>query len=1094
MSTPPFKKLLIANRGEIAIRIARAAAEAGVETVAVHTPDDARALHVKSADCAVALPGIGVRGYLDSVALLDVARSQGCDALHPGYGFLSESADFARACAHAGVTFVGPDPEVLALLGDKVAARTLAAECNVPLLEGTGRATTVKEARAFVKRIGAAMIKASAGGGGRGMRHVAKEGEVEAAFALCESEARAGFGDGSLYLEQLVASARHIEVQVVADAHGAVSHLWERDCTLQRRHQKIIEIAPAPWLAPDLRARIIDAALRMAKAAGYSNIGTFEFLVDADSDAFWFMEANPRLQVEHTITEAITGVDIVQAQLALAAGASLVDIGLAIPPPGGGVAVQLRVNLETMAEDGAVTPAGGVISVFEPPGGPGVRVDSAGYAGLEVNANYDAMIAKIIVHARTGGVEAALKRACRALDETRIEGAPSNLALLRALVAHECVSGGNFTTRFVETEIASLLKRGAPTSRTFRVDEGGALQETRRAVAGPPGSEPARTPLRATVVSIDVAEGENVRKGQQVAVLEAMKMQHVVRAPVSGVACEIAAAPGETLAEGDPLLHILPNADGGHEGDDVARVDPDHIRADLQAVIDRHAFTLDANRPDAVARRRKTNQRTARENIDALVDPGTFIEYGALVIAAQRRRRSTEDLIANTPADGMITGVGAINGALFDEARTRAAVLAYDYTVLAGTQGHFNHKKTDRILAVARSEALPVVWYCEGGGGRPGDVDAPGATGLDTHSFHAYAALSGLAPRIGIASGRCFAGNAVFFGCSDITIATQNVSVGLGGPAMIEGGGLGVYQPDEVGPIAMQTANGVVDIDVADEVEATAAGQKALSYFQGALREWSAPDQRLLRQAIPENRLRVYDIRAVIDGIADTGSVLELRRHFGIGIVTAFIRIEGRPVGLIANNPMHLGGAIDADASDKAARFLQLCDGFDIPVLSLIDTPGFMVGPDSEQTAAVRKGSRFFVTAANLSVPVFVVVVRKGYGLGAQAMAGGSLQTPFFCVSWPTGEFGGMGLEGAVRLGYRKELEAETDPDARKALYEKLVARQYAVGKATSVAGFLEIDAVIDPAETRSWIVRGLKSAGAPAPRVGKKRPFIDTW
>lgn len=312
MSTPPFKKLLIANRGEIAIRIARAAAEAGVETVSVHTPDDARALHVKSADCAVALPGIGVRGYLDSAALLDVARSQGCDALHPGYGFLSESADFARACAHAGVTFVGPDPEVLALLGDKVAARTLAAECDVPLLEGTGRATTVKEARAFVKRIGAAMIKASAGGGGRGMRHVAKEGEVEAAFALCESEARAGFGDGSLYLEQLVASARHIEVQVVADAHGAVSHLWERDCTLQRRHQKIIEIAPAPWLALDLRARIIDAALRMARAAGYSNIGTFEFLVDADSDAFWFMEANPRLQVEHTITEAITGVDIVQ--------------------------------------------------------------------------------------------------------------------------------------------------------------------------------------------------------------------------------------------------------------------------------------------------------------------------------------------------------------------------------------------------------------------------------------------------------------------------------------------------------------------------------------------------------------------------------------------------------------------------------------------------------------------------------------------------------------------------------------------------------------------------------------------------------------
>jgi len=1094
LSHPPFKRLLIANRSEIAIRIARAAAEMGVETVAVHTRDDSLALHTKAADHAIVLPGIGARGYLDIGALLTVAQTEACDALHPGYGFLSENPELARACAGAGVAFIGPGANVLELLGDKVAARTLAAQCGAPLLEGTGRGVSLKDARAFVKRVGAAMIKATAGGGGRGMRMATRVEDVDAAFALCESEAKAASGDGALYLEQLVPRARHIEVQIVADSHGAVSHLWERDCTLQRRNQKVIEIAPAPWLASDVRARIIDVAMRMAKAAAYVNVGTFEFLVDTDGAGFWFMEANPRLQVEHTITEEITGVDIVQSQIAIAAGASLAELGLEKPPATVGVALQMRINLETMGPDGAISPGEGRLSAFEPPSGPGVRVDSAGYAGLDVNPNYDAMIAKVIVHARTGGVAAALRRACRALDETRIEGAPTNILVLRALVAHPAVASGAISTRFVEEEIASLPAYAAIPSRTFPAQSTSEVTTRRNAHAGPAGSEPARSPLRATVVSVDVEAGARVRKGQQIAVLEAMKMQHVVLAPLSGVVCAVVASGGETLAEGDALVHIMANTDDDHAEQEVATADPDHIRADLQAVIDRHAYTLDTHRPDAVARRRRTNQRTARENIEALVDPGSFIEYGALVIAAQRRRRTAEDLIANTPADGMITGLGAINGALFDDAKSRAAVLAYDYTVLAGTQGHFNHKKTDRILAVAKSEALPVVWFCEGGGGRPGDVDAPGATGLDTHSFYAYAAVSGLAPRIAIASGRCFAGNAVFFGCSDITIATKNVSVGLGGPAMIEGGGLGVYHPDEVGPIDMQTVNGVVDIEAADEVEAAVSAKKALGYFQGAVHEWSAPDQRLLRQAIPENRLRVYDMRVLIQGLADAGSVLELRRDFGIGIVTAFIRIEGRPVGLIANNPMHLGGAIDSDASDKAARFLQLCDGFDIPVISLIDTPGFMVGPDSEKTAAVRKGSRFFVTAANLSVPVFAVVVRKGYGLGAQAMAGGSLQSPFFCVSWPTGEFGGMGLEGAVRLGYRNELEAEPDLVARKALYDKLVARQYAVGKATSVAGFLEIDAVIDPAESRAWIVRGLKLAGAPPARTGKKRPFIDTW
>ena len=400
----------------------------------------------------------------------------------------------------------------------------------------------------------------------------------------------------------------------------------------------------------------------------------------------------------------------------------------------------------------------------------------------------------------------------------------------------------------------------------------------------------------------------------------------------------------------------------------------------------------------------------------------------------------------------------------------------------------------DRLFALAHRQRLPVVLYAEGGGGRPGDTDRLGVSGLDVPTFAQFAGLSGLAPLVGVVSGYCFAGNAALVGCCDVIIATRNTSLGMGGPAMIEGGGLGVYKPQEVGPVSFQTTNGVIDILVEDEREATRAARKYLSYFQGALKDWTAPDQRLLRRAIPENRLRVYDIRAVIETLADEGSFLELRAAFGVGVVTGFLRIEGRPFGLLASNPRHLGGAIDSDAADKASRFMQLCDAFDIPILSLCDTPGFMVGPEAEKTGLVRHVCRMFVTAASLRVPWFTVVLRKGYGLGAQAMAGGGFHAQAFTISWPTGEFGGMGLEGAVRLGYRKELEALADVAEREALFRTLLARYYDDGKATNIAAVLEIDQVIDPVETRRWILRGLESCAPPGPRDGKKRPFIDAW
>jgi acetyl-CoA carboxylase carboxyltransferase component len=491
-----------------------------------------------------------------------------------------------------------------------------------------------------------------------------------------------------------------------------------------------------------------------------------------------------------------------------------------------------------------------------------------------------------------------------------------------------------------------------------------------------------------------------------------------------------------------------------------------------------------------VARRRKTGQRTARENIVDLCDPDSFVEYGALGVAAQRRRRTMEDLIRNTPADGLITGHATINADLFGAERAHCVVLAYDFTVLAGTQGHLNHRKKDRMFQLARELRIPLVLFAEGGGGRPGDTDGD----FSSRTFHDFPKLSGLVPLVGIVSGRCFAGNASLLGCCDVVIATSNSNIGMGGPAMIESGGLGLFRPEEIGPMSVQVPSGVVDIAVTDEAEAVRVTKQYLSYFQGSVPHFACVDQRMLRKIVPENRLRVYNMRQVIETLADVGSVLELRPQFGRTMITALMRIEGRAIGLVANNPMHLAGAIDSDGADKAARFIILCDAFDIPLLYLCDTPGIMVGPEIEKTALVRHSSRMFVAGANVQVPFLKIILRKAYGLGAIAMSGGADDAAVFTVSWPTGEFGPMALEGAAKLGYRNELAAIADPVERKQRFDDMVAGLYQRGKALNVATHFAIDDVIDPADSRRWIASALRSTPVATRRTTKKYPFIDCW
>jgi acetyl-CoA carboxylase carboxyltransferase component len=579
-------------------------------------------------------------------------------------------------------------------------------------------------------------------------------------------------------------------------------------------------------------------------------------------------------------------------------------------------------------------------------------------------------------------------------------------------------------------------------------------------------------PMAGVVVDVLIRAGDSVSHGQVLVVLEAMKMEHEVLATSTGVVTEVFVSKGQMMDEGAVLLKLMAQALVQHPSDIQLNVSKANaikeIRHDLKAVLDRTQFVFDSARPQAMAKRHALGMQSARENIERLCDQSSFIEFGALAVAAQSNRRSQEDLIANTPADGIVTGIGKVGGLSF-------AVFAYDMTVLAGTQGMRSHQKTDRLLEVALARRLPVILFAEGGGGRPGDTDMPIIAGLNVATFSTFAKLSGVVPLIGIVAGRCFAGNAALLGCCDVIIATKNSNIGMGGPAMVEGGGLGVFKPEEIGPSNVQSANSVIDILVDDEPAAVDAAKHFLSYAVKQLRsDFELVDQKLLREVVPENRLRSYQVRDAIDVIFDVNSLQELQAGYGVGVVTAFARLAGSPVAVIANNPFHLGGAIDADAADKLAEFLGLCSRYELPIVSLVDTPGFMVGPEIEAKAQVRYASGLFIASAKLKVPVVAVVLRKGYGLGAMAMTAGGFHQTSASIAWPTAEFGAMGLEGSVRLGYRKELDACTDTEQRAALYEKLLAKQYEQGKAIRMAETLEIDAVIDPAKTRDWLISAL--------------------
>lgn len=984
-------KILIADRGEPAIRVATAAAELGFQTLAVYTADDADALHTGKADNAVKLRGRGQRAYADGDQILKVAQSEGCTAIHPGAGPLASGYEFAKLCESAGVGLIGPSSMALqALTSLDLAARPAGAWSRIAVL-------------------------------------------------------------------------------VVGDGSGQLTVIGDVDQSISADGQIFFDVSPALGLTDVQRAQVSEHAVKQLTGLAYSGLAT---LVYAVSDSSVTLQAlYPHMTAELSPIEEVSGVDWIKRQLRIAGGEdpSLLDSIRSV-----GVAVQARVNLETLREDGTLHPTSGVMGAYEPPSGPGIRSDGCGYGGYRTSLLYDTALARVTAYVRDGDVLSATRRLSRALGDFRIDGVATNLEILRALLDQNTLAG---SPRADTVEVSALLLERSVPRALASGPEGEASEDADRPV-GPDGSIGLASPMQGTIVGIDVQLGDEVRIGQVVAAVEAMKLQHDIKADRSGVVCEISMAVGDVVKEGYPIVFIHEQEVAGDALEKEGGIDLDELRGDMREFFQYVEGRLDDQFVDQIQAHRAAGRRTARENINELMDPGSFREMGAAV--------------AGTVEAGTVMGFGSVNADLFGEEAARVALIHNNYDVSLTTNGA-GHYKQEPVHELVHDFKVPLVVFSEGEG-KPyiGDKGFPaGTSGFDQQLFSEFAKLSGLVPLVGVTTGNSFAGNATLLACCDVVIATKNASLGMGaGPSVVEAVGLGEHTAEELGSVAFQAENGNVDIVVEDDAEAVTVVKKYLSYFQGHTATWQTPDQRRMRHIIPENRVRTYDMREIIQTLADEDSVLELRKDFGVGVITSLIRVEGRPLGLVANNPAHLAGAVDSPGADKGARFLQLCDAFDIPVVVFMDCPGIMVGPDHERTALVRHAVRMFNVGCNCSTAMFGVMVRKAYGLGVQAMCGGSAMIPMFNVAWPTAEFAGMNIDGAVKLSARRELMAITDPEARKAAYDTRVADSYETARAINSGARY----VIDPAETRAWVARGLKSIGPKVTRSDKKRPYVDTW
>lgn len=1070
-----MKSLLIANRGEVAVRIARAAAELGIRTVAVFSRDDAASLHVRRADAAVALSASGPAAYLDGEALVEAALATSVDAVHPGYGFLSERADFATRCKEAGLVFVGPSAKTLERFGDKAAARALAKEIGLPLARGTMGPTSVAAARVLMAELGGRplMVKALAGGGGRGMRIVGRPDDLDEAFPSAAAEALAAFGSTDLYVEEVLAPARHIEVQLVGDRTGAVLHLHERECSLQRRRQKIVEVAPAPGLDPETRDAITSAAVRLGEAARLESLATVEFLLEPESGRFVFMEANPRLQVEHPVTEEVLGLDLVRTQLRLAAGETLADLRLSqdrIGPPRG-YAVELRLNMERMLPDGSAAAGGGTLSAFEPPGGAGIRIETFGYAGYKTSTAFDPLLAKVIAHVASGEWLDALARARRALREFRVEGVATNLAFLQRLLDEPAVQAARFDIGYVDANASRLAAGEEDTALLPPAAVEGAPDEPAAAEEAPAGSIAITAATGGTLVALTIEAGDEVRTGQTIGAIEAMKMEHAISVPRSGVVTALLRQPGDGVAAGQPLLFLAP----GEAADDSSGPADDTEARDEAGSVElraRRAAFSDEGRPAAVARQERRGALTARERIARLCDPASFREIGGLI--------RSERAEGEAPADGIVVGSARIQG-------RPVVVMAQDFTVFGGSSGRLGGLKMERAARQAMDHGIPVVMLLDGGGHRIQDGQSSREYATAVPIFHDFARMTGWVPVVSAILGAGFAANTNYSAMADLVLMVRGLSaMGLAGPALVRAGTGEDVDVEGLGGAAAQVdRNGLADLGLGSEDEVFAAIRAFLSYLPSNARApaplgpATEPLPHDLARLVPANTRRSYDMHRVIEAIADRQSLFEIKPTFARNVVTTLARLEGRPIGIVANQPSQMSGTLDAAACEKAARFVAFCDAFGLPLVFLVDIPGLLIGPAAERSTLGRRSAKLLFELGHATVPRISVILRKGYGLGYLAMAGGRSFEADACFAWPTAEICAMSVEGSVDVAFRRDYEGAPDPAARRR--ELIAAIRQEISPFKAAEGF-GIDDVIEPGETRERIAEVLARAPARRP------------
>ncbi len=1122
-----FKRVLIANRGEIAIRVARAASALGVESVSVYAPADALSLHTRVTTESRALgtskapSDDPVRAYLDIEALIETARASRCDSVHPGYGFLSENTAFAKRCLEEGIVFIGPRPETLALFGDKTKARKLARSLGIPIIPGSPQAVEgAEEAMAVAEELGyPVMLKAAAGGGGRGMRAVASAEEMPAAFARCQSEARAAFGDGSVFVEKLVARPRHIEVQILADGHGDIVHLYERDCSVQLRNQKVVEIAPAPGLDAGLRQRILEDAIRLARAAGYVNAGTVEFLVNPERGEHFFIECNPRIQVEHTVTEQVTNIDLVEAQFRIAAGESLKALGIpdqaAVHGPRG-FSVQARI----------VAGGAGVLTAYKEPAGPGVRVDSCGYLGYAPPPQFDPMFAKLICRSNsTHSFASALDRTLRALDEFHIAGLPTNLHQLRAILSHPAVRAGDARTSIFSEHPELAAPNGARVSATGSMalleQQATALgggktamtmarvQPASASLAVPNGEEGIESPMAGSIIEIHAKVGATVEAGATLMIISAMKMETAVTAPCAGVVTAIGPSEiGATVAAGQIIATIAPSERTGDAsaprqyGDDTWAPMLEDVKK-LQAIAHRR-FAPDSNDP-GVIRQRKRGKLTCRERIDLLLDAGSFREVGSLAGFADYDEDGR--ITGFTPANH-VGGWGKIDG------RT-AVVCADDFTSRGGhADGAIGGKSIhlDRLSLDLRCPSIRLLDGSSGGGSIAAMVPKQQTTG-ESMAQESSGAITAGRPRVSGEGGsflpghlgssiyveqlaqvpvvNLLLGSVVGIGAAKAVLGHFAVMVRdiaqlfVAGPPVVRHAMGYDITKEELGGWHIHCRNGSVDNLAESEEEAVSLTKRFLSYLPSSVYEAPpvlVPDpadpidrrEEELFTIIPRKRTMTFDMRRAIRLMADRDSFFEIGPLWGTDQIVGFVRFNGYPMGVIASDCRHInGGALTADGCDKLKRHLDLCDLFHLPILNLIDNPGFAVGLEHEISGTIRKGGEWMIAFAQVAVPIFTVIMRRSFGV-----AGNNYATPrsgaSARVAWPAADVGGIPPEGGIEAAYKRQLAEAADPEALRA---EINARIESARGPIGPLNRFQMEEMIDPRDTRRWVCEWVENA-----------------